>query len=46
MAEMARAKSIFFVLKYSDNYSTANSSIRDYEIGAEHHLFGCIKKKW
>ena len=43
---MARAKSNIFVLKYSDSYSTANSSIRDYEIGAEHHLVGSNKKKW
>ena len=36
-------KSNIFVFKYADDYSVGNSSIRDYEIGTEHHLVGSNK---
>lgn len=39
-----RRKSNIFIFNYVDNFSAENSSIRDYEIGAENHLVGSNKK--
>jgi hypothetical protein len=41
--DMTMTKSNIFVFRYTDEYSAVQSSIRDYEIGVEHHLVGCNK---